>query len=145
MTELTPDECRRILGVTAGATLDDIRRAFRKLVLQRHPDRNPGADPVLCERTIQAYRHLRQQASRPPLPRPVQPHELATTWQGLPEPKSPPASTKVKPRSTVSNPPSEYAGRMSNFSGFALLVAGACILAAIIAIFWNSCDRLNGQ
>ncbi|MGD9141134.1 MAG: DnaJ domain-containing protein, partial [bacterium] len=32
----------KILGVTEGATSDEIKRAYRKLAKQYHPDANPG-------------------------------------------------------------------------------------------------------
>ena len=39
----TPDyDCYEILGVDRNASADDIRKAYRKLVMKYHPDRNPG-------------------------------------------------------------------------------------------------------
>lgn len=37
------DRARLLLGVTAGATLDDIAGAYRRLVMVHHPDRNGAA------------------------------------------------------------------------------------------------------
>lgn len=39
---MSPDECRRILGVDRHAVLDDLKRAKKRLLLQFHPDQNPG-------------------------------------------------------------------------------------------------------
>ena len=33
-----------ILGVTKSATADEIKKAYRKLALQYHPDRNKGKE-----------------------------------------------------------------------------------------------------
>lgn len=35
----------RVLGLSEGATLDDVRRAFRELAQRLHPDRHPTASP----------------------------------------------------------------------------------------------------
>ena len=35
-------DCYEILGIPKGANAEDIKRAYRKLAMQYHPDRNPG-------------------------------------------------------------------------------------------------------
>ncbi|MDL9978593.1 J domain-containing protein [Microbacterium sp. ASV49] len=41
---MTLDEARAQLGVTAGATVDEIRDAFRQRARELHPDLHPSAD-----------------------------------------------------------------------------------------------------
>ncbi len=43
------DDYYTVLGVSSDASAEDIKRAFRKLALETHPDRNPG-DPKAEER-----------------------------------------------------------------------------------------------
>jgi len=48
------------LGVPASATHDEVKRAYRALVLKHHPDRNPG-DPgaaARLQRVVHAYEHI---------------------------------------------------------------------------------------
>jgi molecular chaperone DnaJ len=56
----------RILGVERGATPDELKRAFRKLALRYHPDRNPD-DPeseALFKQVTAAYELLSDPARR---------------------------------------------------------------------------------
>ena len=66
---MQPGDARRLLGVTDGADADELRAAFRRLLLHHHPDRNTASDAT--ERTIEltaAYRLLVDLAAEPPVP-----------------------------------------------------------------------------
>ncbi len=55
---LQKDDPYSILGVKKGITLDLIKKAFRKLALINHPDKNPGKEKEANEkmqRIIAAY------------------------------------------------------------------------------------------
>lgn len=41
---MKPTECYEVLGLKAGATLAEVRRAYKKLVLIHHPDRAAGGN-----------------------------------------------------------------------------------------------------
>ena len=54
-----------VLGVAPDATDDDIRRAFRRLLLEHHPDRT-GGDGDAARLLVDAYRTLQAEAPGPP-------------------------------------------------------------------------------
>ena len=56
-----------VLGVEKGASLDDIKKGYRKLAIKYHPDRNPGdkeAEEKFKEAT-EAYEVLSDDQKRP--------------------------------------------------------------------------------
>ena len=61
---MDPDEARTVLGVPAGAPHVDVRQAFRRLVLDHHPDRT-GGDGETTRRLVEAYRALTSDAPKP--------------------------------------------------------------------------------
>ena len=55
--EMTLEQARRTLGLSGRASDVDVRRAFKRLALKHHPDRNPE-DSRAAERFGSAVRHL---------------------------------------------------------------------------------------
>ena len=66
MGEAMERDWYKVLGIRSDATQSEIKRAYRKLALRHHPDRNPG-DPHAQETFKEinaAYQVLRDPASR---------------------------------------------------------------------------------
>ena len=57
-------EARRLLGVPADADDDEIRRAFRRLLIDHHPDR-AGGDGATTRELVEAYRALQTDPPEP--------------------------------------------------------------------------------
>lgn len=51
-------DCFRILGLSAGAPLTEIKRSYRSMVKELHPDTGLRPDSVAFNRVVEAYRHL---------------------------------------------------------------------------------------
>ena len=54
---MDPAEARTVLGVAVDASDDEVRSAFRRLVLDHHPDRTDG-DAATTRALLEAYRLL---------------------------------------------------------------------------------------
>ncbi len=85
MTPAPARDPHRVLGVTAGATPDEIKRAYRRLAKQYHPDHNPGPKGEERFRLIrEAYEALCQS--------PPETAEKASSSENPDAPKSTPRS-----------------------------------------------------
>lgn len=60
---MTVYECCRVLGISPGATEDQIRTAYRRLAMVYHPDRNNGSkeSEAKFREITEAYTTLRKQ------------------------------------------------------------------------------------
>ena len=55
-TILSNDDPHSILGLAVGASLDEIKKAFRALAMKYHPDKNPDFDTTAkMQKIIAAY------------------------------------------------------------------------------------------
>ena len=52
------NDCYKALGLDPGCSEDDIRRAYKALVLRFHPDRGEGSDDARFREVQEAYEHL---------------------------------------------------------------------------------------
>lgn len=64
-TDLNSYDCYSILGVTYNADKDEIKRAYRRLALQYHPDRSKSEEAIAIFRVVQmAYDTLTDEGKR---------------------------------------------------------------------------------
>lgn len=92
--------CYQILGLKIGASLDEVKTAYRRLARQYHPDINPG-DRYAHEKFIQlneAYKTLLGVAQSPPTPKvqPTPPPPPKPPTPKPPTPKQPTVKTKAR-------------------------------------------------
>jgi curved DNA-binding protein CbpA len=111
-----------LLQVEPSAELSEIRTAYRRLILQRHPGRNPGADAQeMTQRLNQAYATLRDPARR-----------AAYDWRLSGEPGYPPG-WEGQPRAET--PASSGVGFLKGLPRTAWLAGiGAVVVAATIVV-----------
>jgi curved DNA-binding protein CbpA len=48
----------RLLGVEPGSDLASVRKAYRRLAAEHHPDRHPGATPEKLRDLVQTFTRL---------------------------------------------------------------------------------------
>lgn len=91
-TEVTRREAQEVLGISADATAEETRKAYRRLVTVAHPDR--GGSDYLFRRVSQAYEVL----SGPPEKTTERiPHAPESTSQGASQAGSRDPADKLNP------------------------------------------------
>ena len=74
-----------MLGVSADATIEEIHRAFRRLLREHHPDTRPdggATDPdsdEALQRILSSYEMLRDRRAGPAQPQPLRSHSPSRT------------------------------------------------------------------
>lgn len=106
-------DCYRILGLRAGASVEDVKASYRRLVRQYHPDVNPHNQEQAKDRFIQlteAYRILSQAVpATPPVREPNfaevrrQSRGVSTGESPQPTPAAPSPPAKASAAATTSS------------------------------------------
>lgn len=98
-----------MLGVTQDATPEEIRRAFRKLAAQCHPDRNPGdrAASLRFKQVNAAYQVLSDPLKRSVYDDLTRGPDATRTGVNVPAPTTPPPRRPAPPPPEPDQPPAE--------------------------------------
>ncbi len=117
---MTLDEARTCLGVTAGASVEEIREAFRRAARAVHPDRHPAADAARraslgleFDRAREA-RDILVRYTSDPLRTPAQPPAEATPTAHQTR-RGARASRPAAPRRETTAPPQRVTLRFDEF------------------------------
>jgi DnaJ domain len=160
--EMTRKQAQELLGVEANARPLDVRRAFKRLALRHHPDRNPD-DPRAHERFVRlclAYDILT--GARPAAPEAAPRPEAATDgewsppWGRRPQPPAPPPSEYADGEPIHYPSPEEIAGldapdpfprhqRSVALLVFLPLALALCVLAALEVLSGRAPARLDSM
>ncbi|MGC9503509.1 DnaJ domain-containing protein [Baaleninema sp.] len=96
---MEPIDDYRVLGLTANATLEDVKASYRRLARRYHPDLNPGLSPekflelhAAYQRLLETVRSHRQARVASPTPPRSQPSSSPQTARSQPPPSPPPRS-----------------------------------------------------